>query len=59
MAVLGLMDGIDSYDVAIAAGLATVGGAIALGAVVGRRVGRLLPFGAVLLAAVAVAAARR
>ena len=55
--VLGLMDASDSYDVAIAAGLATVGGAIALGAVVGRRVGRLLPFGAVLLAAGAVAAA--
>ena len=55
--ILGLLDASGSYDVAVAAGLVTVGGAIALGAVVGRRVGRLLPFGAVLLAAGAVAAA--
>ena len=54
--MLGLLDARDSYDIGVAAGLAALGVVIGLGAVVGRRVGRLLPFGALLLALVAVAA---
>ena len=54
--VLGLLDARDSYDIGVAAGLAALGVVIGLGAVVGRRVGRLLPFGALLLVLVAVAA---
>ena len=55
--ILGFLDATDSYDVTVATGLAAVGGALAFGAVVGRRARWLLPFGAVLLAAVAVVAA--
>jgi uncharacterized membrane protein YdfJ with MMPL/SSD domain len=54
--VLGILDASGTYDAALAAGLVVVGGTIGLGALVGRRVGRLLPFGIVLVAAGTVAA---
>jgi RND superfamily putative drug exporter len=55
--VLGILDSSGAYDAALAAGLVVVGGTIGLGAMVGRRVGRLLPFVIVLVALGAVAAA--
>jgi RND superfamily putative drug exporter len=54
--VLGILDASGAYDAALAAGLVLVGGTIGLGALVGRRVVRLLPFGVVLVAVFAVAA---
>ena len=54
--MLGILDASGTYDAALAAGLVVVGGTIGLGALVGRRVGRLLPFGIVLVAVFAVAA---
>jgi hypothetical protein len=53
--VLGLLDASGAYDAAIAAGLVVVGGTIGLAAVLGRRVGRLVPFGIVLVTLAAVA----
>lgn len=58
--ILGLLDVADIYDVsvtiALAAGLAIVGGAIAVGAVLGQRVGGLVVLGLVLLTGFASAA---
>jgi hypothetical protein len=54
--VLGILDASGTYDALLAAGLVVTGGTIGLGAVVGRRVGRLLPFGIVLVAVSAAAA---
>jgi hypothetical protein len=54
--VLGILDARGTYDAALAAGLVLVGATLGLGAVLGRRVGRLLPFGIVLVALGAVAA---
>jgi hypothetical protein len=54
--VLGILDASGTYDAALAAGLVVVGGTLGLGALVGRRVGRLLPFGILLVTAGTVAA---
>jgi RND superfamily putative drug exporter len=54
--VLGILDASGTYDAALAAGLVVVGGTIGLGALVGRRVGLLLPFAIVLVAVFAAAA---
>ena len=58
--LFGLLAVTDAYDVslsvALAVGLAVVGGAIAVGATMGRRVGGLVVLGLVLLAGFAVAA---
>jgi hypothetical protein len=54
--VLGILDASGTYDAALAAGAVVVGATVGLGALVGRRVGRLLPFGIVLVAVSAVAA---
>jgi hypothetical protein len=53
---LGILSAGDTYDIALAAGLAVVGGVIGVGAVLGRRVGRVVPFGVMLLAAFVAAA---
>jgi hypothetical protein len=54
--VRGILDSSGTYDAALAAGLVLVGGTLGLGAVLGRRVGRLLPFGILLVVIGAVAA---
>jgi Cell wall-active antibiotics response 4TMS YvqF len=54
--VLGILHASGTYDAALAAVLVVAGGTIGLGAIVGRRVARLLPFGIVLVAVSAVAA---
>ncbi len=54
--VLGILDASSTYDAALAAALVVAGGTLGLGAIVGRRVARLLPFGIVLVAVSAVAA---
>jgi RND superfamily putative drug exporter len=54
--VLGIVDASGTYDAALAAGVVLAGATIGLGAILGRRVARLLPFGTVVVALAAVAA---